>query len=140
MFAILPFIRKEVKLQLLGYIPTISEQRVGRIRTTASLSRSNPPTHVCIYHYSLSEGMDGRTKKAARSPRPKYLGIWNRILKQLIHIESTLHIFATYEENRKNMALKAGNLLAEFHFCLSLYQHIAWVKILSFLDPCSSTN
>lgn len=118
MFATLPFIRKEVKLQLLGYRPTISEQRVGRIRTTASLRSSSPPTHGCIHHYSLSEGMDGRTKKVARSPRPKYLDICNRILKQLIHIERTLHIFVTYEENRKNMALKAGNLLAEFHFCI----------------------
>lgn len=117
MFTTLPFIGKEVKLQLLGYRPTISEQRIGRIRTTASRRNSSPPTHGCIHHYSLSEGMDGRTKKVARSPRPNYLGICNRILK-LIHIESTLHIFVTYEENRKNTALKAGSLLAEFHFCI----------------------
>ena len=117
MFTTLPFIGREVNLQLLGYRPTISEQRIGRIRTTASLRSSGPPTHGCIHPYSLSEGMDGRTKKVARSPRPNYLGICNRILK-LIHIESTLHIFVTYEENRKNIALKAGKLLAEFHFCI----------------------
>lgn len=121
-------------------MPTISEQRVGSIRTTASLSRSSPPTHACIHHSSLSERTDGRTKEVARSPRAKYFGICNRILKQLIQIESTLHIFVTYEENRKNMALEARNLSAEFHFCLSLDQRIAWVKILSFLDSCSSRN